>query len=95
MARLRRSYQTQLAEISCSLGAWGGAGKQYNFGYMTSNKSMFDSRGWFFRVNLSDKDIAAVRTTHKRLSNWAMAHTVVCYFSFYSAPQCSHCKRCT
>jgi len=30
----------------------------YNFGCMIASDTMFDSRGWVFRVKLSDEDIA-------------------------------------
>jgi len=32
----------------------------YNFGCMTASDSVFDSRGWVFRVDISDEDIATV-----------------------------------
>jgi len=57
-------------EIRCSLETWSGAGKlsnRHNFGCrpMTASDSVFDSEHGFylfiyFRINLSDEDIAAV-----------------------------------
>jgi len=58
MARLRCPHQTrwgltiQTAEIDCSLGAWGEAGKRskrYNFCFMSASDSMFDSTWVGFR----------------------------------------------
>jgi len=32
----------------------------YNFGCMIASDTLFDSRGWFFGVMLSDEDIAGI-----------------------------------
>ena len=33
---------------------------EYNFGCMIASDTLFDSRGWVFRVKLSDEDIAEI-----------------------------------
>jgi len=54
----KESRPQVLRDVAMTTNFWLSMG--YNFGCMIASDMLFDSRGWVFRVKLSDEDIAEI-----------------------------------